>query len=67
MTIAEIKSLPVSERMLLMEEIWDSLCREPEPIASPQWHQEVLNGRMERLASHQAKLLTLQELKDRNQ
>lgn len=66
MTISEIKSLPVSERMLLMEEIWDSLCREPEPIASPQWHQDVLNDRMERLASNQAKLLNLKELKASN-
>lgn len=49
-----------------MEEIWDSLCHEQEPPASPQWHQDILTERVERLNSQQAKLLTLQELKNSN-
>lgn len=62
----EIKSLPISERMHLMEEIWDSLCHESVPVESPAWHQDILKARTERLHSGQAKLLTLQELKDSN-
>ena len=67
MTTAEIKSLPVSERIMLMEEIWDSLCREQDSMESPTWHRDILNDRIERLNSDQAKLLTLQELKDSSQ
>jgi hypothetical protein len=66
MTITEIKLLAVFERIILMEEFWDSLCHEQEPPASPQWHQDILTERVERLNSQQAKLLTLQELKDSN-
>lgn len=66
MIINEIKSLPISERMHLMEEIWDSLCHESVPLESPAWHQNVLEARTERLCSGQAKFLTLQELKDSN-
>ena len=66
MMINEIKTLPISERMHLMEEIWDSLCHESSPVESPAWHQEILEARTERLHSGQAILLSLQELKDRN-
>ena len=64
MTITEIKSLPVSERIMLMEEIWDSLCHEHEQVESPLWHQDILNDRLELLNSKQATLLSLQELKN---
>lgn len=66
MTISEIKTLPVSERMNLMEEIWDSLCHEAELPESPAWHREILDERVQRVSSGQAKFLTLRELKDRN-
>ncbi|HEY8037107.1 MAG TPA: addiction module protein [Methylobacter sp.] len=66
MTITEIKSLPVSERIMLMEEIWDSLYHEHEPIESPLWHRDILNDRLEQLNSKQATLISLQELKNTN-
>jgi len=66
MTIGEIRALPISERMHLMEEIWDSLCHESAPVESPAWHQDILKARIERLHSGKAKFLTLQELKDSN-
>ena len=66
MIINEIKSLPISERMHLMEEIWDSLCHESVPVESPAWHKDILDERLERVRLGQAQLLTVQELKDRN-
>ncbi|EGW20973.1 addiction module protein [Methylobacter tundripaludum] len=66
MTITEIKSLPVSERIMLMEEIWDSLCHEHEPVKSPLWQQDILNDRLELINSKQATLISLQELKNTN-
>jgi len=66
MTITEIKSLPISERIMLMEEIWDSLCHEREPVESPLWHQDVINDRLELINSKQATLISLQELKNTN-
>lgn len=52
--------------MHLMEEIWDSFCYESASVESPAWHQDILDERMARVLSGQAKLLTLQELKDSN-
>lgn len=66
MTITEIKSMPVSERIILMEEIWDTLCHETEEIPSPDWHEEILKSRLEMLRTNLAEVLTLQDLKNTN-
>lgn len=66
MNSKEIKSLSVPDRIILMEEIWDSLCHESEQVISPSWHQQILVDRLTSLNSKQATLLTLQELKKTN-
>lgn len=66
MTITELKSMPVTERIILMEEIWDTLCHETEEIKSPDWHEGILKSRLELLRTNQAELLTLQDLKNTN-
>lgn len=60
------KSLPIENRIMLMEELWDSLCHENEEIKSPTWHQEILEERMELIKSGQAKFISIQELKNNN-
>lgn len=66
MLTTEIKSMPVADRIMLMEEIWDSLCHEAVEISSPYWHKEILVERMELVKSKQAALLTIEELKNTN-
>ena len=64
MITTEIKQMPVKDRMILMEEIWDTLRHEEEEIRSPHWHEEVLEERMKKLDSGRAKLISLEELKN---
>jgi hypothetical protein len=33
------------DKIAVMEKLWDDLCRDPESIPSPKWHQEVLEAR----------------------
>lgn len=66
MQFTEIKTLSIEKRMLLMEELWDSLCHEKEEISSPSWHKEILDSRMQLVNSGKAKFLSLQELKNKN-
>ncbi len=60
----DIKSMPIEKRLMLMEEIWDSLCHENEEISSPAWHQEILDERMQLIKSGKAKFLSIQEIKN---
>jgi len=49
--VAEILELPVEERVLLVEAIWDSISAAPDAIPLTQWQREELDRR---LADYQA-------------
>ncbi len=66
MLTAEIKEMPVNERIILMEKIWDSLCYEEKEIESPLWHKEILDERVNLINSGEANFISIQELKDAN-
>ena len=62
MSIGEIMQLPRSERLSVMEQLWDSLCRDAQELESPAWHQQVLAARKAKMDSPEARFLTLEEL-----
>lgn len=62
MSITEIMQLPRSERLSVMEQLWDSLCRDAQELESPAWHQQVLAARKAKMDSPEARFLTLEEL-----
>jgi len=39
----EILKLPPSERLELVEEVWDSLAASPESVPVPEWHKTELD------------------------
>jgi hypothetical protein len=65
MSIAELLQRPRQERLAAMEQLWDSLCRDTQDLESPAWHRKVLEARKARLASPDARFLTLAELRKR--
>jgi len=47
METAELVALPLRERLLAMEALWESLCRDPASLQTvPTWHASVLNDRL---------------------
>jgi putative addiction module component (TIGR02574 family) len=44
----QILHLPPSERLKLVQEIWDSLSATPEDVPIPKWHQEELDRRLDK-------------------
>lgn len=63
MTITEISNMSVFGRIQIVEALWDSLNREPAGIKSPEWHEEILTARKEKITSGKADFMTLEELK----
>lgn len=52
MTTVDVVAMPVSEKLKLMETLWDSLCvQSGGNMELPAWHGEVLEQRLRRLAS----------------
>ncbi len=65
MTSVDIVAMPFSERLNLMEALWDSLCTHSANMGSPAWHSEVLEDRLRRLASGEETVSSWNEAKVR--
>ena len=53
----------LAEKLQAMENLWNALISEEVEIESPDWHQEILIKRKERIKSGKAKFKTLAEFK----
>lgn len=65
MTTADIAKLPVAEKLLLMERLWDALRVQAESSVAPAWHKEILAERLRRLDSGSEPTSTWAEAKER--
>jgi hypothetical protein len=61
--IEEIHQLPLREKLLVMEAIWEDLSREEQNLEVPQWHKEVLDERERLLAEGKAHFVDWEEAK----
>jgi putative addiction module component (TIGR02574 family) len=46
-TVSDIAEMPVKERIILVEDIWDSIAELPETVEIPDWHKAELDRRLE--------------------
>jgi len=44
-TASDIARMPVQQRILLVEDIWDSIAAMPDAVEMPQWHKQKLDKR----------------------
>ncbi|MBK7014213.1 MAG: addiction module protein [Sulfuritalea sp.] len=66
MTTVDIIAMPVSEKLKLMESLWDSLCiQSGGNMELPAWHGEVLEQRLRLLASGEESAAPWNEAKER--
>jgi putative addiction module component (TIGR02574 family) len=45
MSVAEVRQLPLAEKLQIMEAIWDDLRAQAEQVPVPAWHKELLDER----------------------
>jgi hypothetical protein len=45
---SQLEKMSLTERLQVMDQLWDSLTRNGDEIPSPDWHQEVLADRKAR-------------------
>jgi len=62
MLAIEISKMSVTEKLQIMEDLWDSLRTEQE-INPPNWHEEVLASRKKNIQNGATTFITLEELK----
>ena len=61
--IPQLAALTTPEKILFVEDIWDSIAGDPESVPVPASHVEELQRRHESLLSSEGRLLKLDELK----
>jgi hypothetical protein len=60
-------ALTVAEKVRLLEQVWQSLCCQPDSIASPDWHSDVLMERRQQLLNGSKTCMPWHEAKARLQ
>jgi len=63
--IPEIAGLTIPEKILLLEDLWDSIASEESSIPVPQSHREELDRRLADYEKDPGRLLTLDDLRGR--
>ena len=43
--LEQIHQMPLREKLLVLEAIWDDISREEENLEVPQWHKDILDER----------------------
>jgi hypothetical protein len=61
----DLKQMSRSEKVRLMEEIWQDLSADEQAVGSPSWHGEIIAARMVKVGEGNATFLTLGELEAR--
>jgi len=66
MNTSEIKKMTTIEKLQAIEALWDSILIDEPTLASPAWHEDVLKDREAKIKDGNAKFISLNELKKRN-
>ncbi len=54
---AEIRQLPLPEKLALLEAVWAELASSPDAIEVPEWHKDILDERQRSLDQGSSQLL----------
>jgi putative addiction module component (TIGR02574 family) len=65
MSIDEIKQLDITERILLVEEIWDSIAKEQDHLGLSEYEKEILDTRLTSLEDEDTTLISWDEIKEK--
>jgi putative addiction module component (TIGR02574 family) len=63
MSITEIHQLPLSEKLQIMEAIWEDLRAQAKDVPVPRWHEELLDARREAVAQGREQVLDWDDAK----
>jgi hypothetical protein len=63
--LLSLDKMTTEDKLAVMEQLWEDLCRNPESIPSPSWHGEILSARGKRVQEGKAKFSGIAAAKDR--
>ena|SRR6266850_5851476 len=64
MRIAELRKLPATEKLKIIEALWSDLAADDESVASPAWHEDVLRTTEADFAAGRVEVLDWEHAKE---
>jgi putative addiction module component (TIGR02574 family) len=64
MSIAEVKQLPLAEKLRIMEALWEDLRAQAELVPVPEWHKELLDERRKAVEEGREEIFDWDAIKD---
>lgn len=66
-TSIPLDTLTVSEKLVLMEGLWEDLSRRPDDVPSPDWHGDILAERLAAVREGKSSFVAWEDAKKRLQ
>lgn len=63
--VEHLRQLPITEKLRIVEELWDEIAASPEPFPLPHWHRGEVERRSAELDADPALGLSREQLWDR--
>jgi Putative addiction module component len=63
MSLAELRKLPATEKLKIIEALWSDLAQDEESFASPGWHENALRETEADFAAGRAEVLDWEDAK----
>ena len=61
--LEQIHRMPLHEKLLVLEAIWEDICREEQNLEVPQWHKDLLDERERLVKEGKAQFVVWEEAK----
>ena len=61
--LEQIHQMPLHEKLLVMEAIWEDICRDEDHLEVPQWHKDILDERERLVAEGKAQFIDWEDAK----
>ncbi|MHB8791029.1 MAG: addiction module protein [Desulfobulbaceae bacterium] len=59
-----LEKMTTKDKLMILEQLWDDLTRNPEDVPSPTWHGEILSAREEEIKEGKAGFTDLAKAKN---
>ena len=63
--VPSLESMTLTEKLQLIEKVWDDVCRQAGDVRSPDWHRAALEERERRLRDGQSTISSWSDAKKR--
>jgi hypothetical protein len=61
--IEQIRAMPLHEKLLTMESLWEDLAGRDDAVEVPEWHKEILDQRERLIAEGKARFINWEQAK----